>query len=104
MKVIKKTIQTRPGVNCVEVCNPQPHSIFLVFSCPGARGESGMLQEKGRIQGSTWWYWVSLGHLWLVPLELGQYWVVLFGTLCYWVSIWGYLVVLGQYGALLVDV
>ena len=31
MKIIKKTIQTRPRVNCAEVCNP--HAIFLVFSC-----------------------------------------------------------------------
>ena len=78
MKIIEKTIQTRPRVNCAEVCNP--HAIFLVFSCPGARGKSGVFQERGKILGSTWWCWVSLGHLWLV---LGGAGSVLGGTVRY---------------------
>ena len=52
-----------------------------------------MFQEKVQIEGSTWCYWVSLGHLWLV---LGGTGSVLDGTVRYFVLL-GHGSVLGRY-------
>ena len=113
--------QTRPQVNCAEVCNPQ--ATFPGFFL-------------GQVCTLFWWYWVSMGqylvllgqygalfYCYLVVLGqyvtvlggtgaiwgsrgryfavLGQYWVVLFGTLWYWVNIGWYWVSIGWHKTLL---
>ena len=52
-----------------------------------------VLGQNRAVRGDTWWYLFSMGRFWLVLGDIASVWG---GTGCY-------LVVLGQYGAELVD-
>ena len=54
LTVEMKTSNTRPGVNCAEVCNPQ--ATFPVFSCPGA-----VHARYGLVLGGTGSVWSGTG-------------------------------------------